>query len=89
MVSNHPLVLPKKCICCTPSPPTLSPKVIKNLGVQFCGLDEDQVSEEALMNKKKKTDPVAKIPSKEMEGPTGRQAKPEGEGQTDKVINDH
>jgi hypothetical protein len=84
-----PTCLTKKCICCTPSPPTLSPKVIKNLAVQFCGLDEDQVSEEALMNKKKKTNPVAKTPDKEMEGPIGRQAKPQGEGQTHKVINDH
>ncbi|CAD6273359.1 unnamed protein product [Miscanthus lutarioriparius] len=37
-----------------------SVKVIKNLGFQFCGMDAEEVTDEALMNKKKKTEPVAK-----------------------------
>jgi hypothetical protein len=29
----------KRCICCSPSPPTMSTKLIKNLGIQFCKKD--------------------------------------------------
>lgn len=81
--------LAKKCFCCSPAPPTLSPKVIKNLAVQFCGMDEEEVSDEVLMNKRKKTDPVASKANKDRSGPTGRQAEPEEEGHKDNVTNGH
>lgn len=82
--------LNKKCFCCTPNPPTLSPKVIKNLAVQFCGMSEDEVSDEALMNKRKKTRPVARrTTNSEVARPTGRQAELEAEGLGNKDVNDH
>jgi hypothetical protein len=68
----------KKCICCSPSPPTLSVKVIKNLGVQFCKMDAEELTDEALLNKKRKADPVVRKKSKTQQdkkgtaGPTGR-----------------
>jgi hypothetical protein len=65
----------KKCICCSPSPLTLSPKVIKNLTVQFCEMAEEDISNEALMHKRKKIGPVAKKISDDQDGPTGRQAR--------------
>lgn len=63
----------KKCFCCNQSPPTLSPKVIRNLAVQFCGMNEEEVNEAALMNKKKKIDPITGKRN-QAEEPTGRQA---------------
>jgi hypothetical protein len=35
-------------ISCNPNPPILPRKVIQNLGVQFCGLDTDDLSVEKL-----------------------------------------
>ena len=52
-------------------------------------MDAEEVTDEALMNKKKKTEPVAKKVNQQQDndgaaGPTGRQA-----GQEDNVENEH
>lgn len=72
----------KKCICCNPAPPTLSKQVIKNLGVQFCKMDEEELNDQALMSKhkKKKTASIARKATQvqqetvTIDGSTGRQA---------------
>jgi hypothetical protein len=64
----------KKCFCCIPKPPTLSSKAIKNLAVQFCGMEEKNVNEEVLAQKKKKVNPIAKTHNPEQAGPRGRKA---------------
>lgn len=50
----------KSCFACLPSPPTLSSKVIKNLGVQFCKMNLEDLSDEALCKKKQKPEPIKK-----------------------------
>ena len=45
-------------------PPTLTNKVIKNLGVQFCSLDASVLEEEALCKKGEIKDAVVKRKSK-------------------------
>jgi hypothetical protein len=48
----------KPCLCCDAEPPTLSSKIIKDLGKEFCMIPTKKISEETL---KKKT--VAKNPT--------------------------
>lgn len=50
----------KNCLASTPLAPTLSKEVIKNLGVQFCKMNPDDLSDEALMKKRSKPSPVKK-----------------------------
>jgi hypothetical protein len=52
------------CISCNPNPPILPPKVIRNLGVQFCGLDPDDLSVEKLTQKAAKMDPTIRKKAK-------------------------
>ncbi|KAG2597833.1 hypothetical protein PVAP13_5KG278800 [Panicum virgatum] len=42
----------KNCLGCTVKPPSLSPSVIQNLGATFCNMDEETVTEAALLKKK-------------------------------------
>jgi len=53
----------RRCISYSPSPPILSSKLIKNLGVEFCKKDPDSLSDEALQ--KKKRSPIATSQGKE------------------------
>lgn len=46
----------KNCLACDSEPPTISPSIIKNLGVTFCKIEEDKLTLEALKKKKIKTD---------------------------------
>jgi hypothetical protein len=49
----------KDCICCSSVPPTLSAKVIRSLGKDFCNIPLHQISEEALQkNRIKKKEAV-------------------------------
>jgi hypothetical protein len=41
----------KACFCCDVEPPTLSSKVIKSLGKEFCKIPDSQISEESLKKK--------------------------------------
>jgi len=41
----------KNCLGCTVKPPSLSPSVIRNLGATFCNMDEETVTEAALLKK--------------------------------------
>lgn len=52
----------RKCTTCTP--PTLSTKVIKNLGTQFCSMDLATLSEDNLMKGGGTTEPVGRKKSK-------------------------
>lgn len=57
----------KKCLACSPSPPTLSTKAIKKLGLQFCEMDP-QSPEDKVLKKKKKTSLVVKKQEKKIPG---------------------
>ena len=48
----------KKCLACAPNPPTLPVKIIKELAVDFCKVDEALVSEDELNKKHTKTEKV-------------------------------
>lgn len=48
--------------------------------MQFCGMDEEDVSDKALMSKRKKTGPVEKRTVPETAGHSGRQVEIEEEG---------
>lgn len=48
----------KRCIACSPSPPTLSPNLIKNLGMQFCDMDPELL--DGSLKREKKVGPIAK-----------------------------
>jgi hypothetical protein len=50
----NPLVALGKYLACCLAPPTLSPKTIKNLGVQFCDMDPAALTKESLKKKKVK-----------------------------------
>jgi hypothetical protein len=43
----------KNCLACTVTPPTLSPTLIKNLGVTFAKMSPDELSSEALQARTK------------------------------------
>ncbi|CAN6342228.1 unnamed protein product [Urochloa humidicola] len=58
---NH-TCMSKDCLGCSREPPTLSPSVIKNLGVTFCKLDVDELTSEALSRKRKVGAPGGKKP---------------------------
>jgi hypothetical protein len=49
----------KNCLGCSSLPPTVSPKIIRNLGASFCGIDPQDLSPSKLnathVQKKKKT----------------------------------
>lgn len=57
--SKSSVCFSKKGLCYTPGPPILSPNLIKKLGTDFCKMDEDLLSEEALRSKKRQQAPVA------------------------------
>ena len=45
-------------------PPTLSSRVIKNLGIQFCNVSEEEISDSKLSGRTKKQPPIKKKNSK-------------------------
>lgn len=49
----------RRCLACSPSPPTLSTKLIRNLGVQFCEMNPELL-EDAVLKKGKKNQLVSK-----------------------------
>ena len=51
--------LDKRFLACSPSPPTLSAKVIRNLGMQFCDMNPESL-EDDVVKKKKMHNPVIK-----------------------------
>ena len=52
------------CFYYKPSPPTLPPKAIRNLGVQFCGMEPDDLTDDKLMKNKGKVGKPIKKKSK-------------------------
>jgi len=58
----------KKCLACSTSPPTLSTKAIKKLGLQFCEMDPKSPEDKVLKKKKKKTSLVVKKQEKKIPG---------------------
>ena len=48
----------RRCTSC--NPPTLSNKVIRSLGSQFCSLDQEELSENDLMKGGNTRDPISK-----------------------------
>lgn len=51
----------KKCLACTPNPPILSTQVIRKLGLELCQLEEEELSDEVLLTKRKSAIPVGKM----------------------------
>lgn len=56
----------KNCLGCSSKPPTLSPATLKKIGTCLCQLAEEQLEEQALLNKKK-MEPVGKKLKKDVE----------------------
>lgn len=48
------------CIACGSDPPIISASIIKNIGITFCNVEPGQVSESALLRKKKASAPGEK-----------------------------
>ncbi|RLN04297.1 hypothetical protein C2845_PM13G19540 [Panicum miliaceum] len=48
----------KNCLACDKAPPTISPSIIKNLGVDFCKIDEAKLTQDNLQKRKVKTKSV-------------------------------
>jgi hypothetical protein len=65
---KSPSCLDKKCSCCDPTPPTLSSKVIRNLGTQFCSMNEEYLQEENLSRNEGRKEPVGRKKSKNASG---------------------
>lgn len=57
-VSNRKVVQIKKCLACTPDPPTQKKEVIKKLAFDFCRLDESDLIDDLLQAKRKKPYPL-------------------------------
>lgn len=51
----------RRCISCSPKPPILSAKLIKNLGTQFCKMDPANLTDEALLKKKRRSHQSARM----------------------------
>lgn len=66
--SKPSICFDKKWLACSPSPPTLSSKLIRNLGTQFCEMNPELL-EDAVLKKEKKSQPVSK---KKVTGPKGQ-----------------
>jgi hypothetical protein len=72
----------RRCTSC--SPPTLSTKVIRNLGVQLCGMDPEELNDEALV-KSKKLAPISKRRKSEVaDSGTSPKAETKKNGKKDK-----
>lgn len=54
----------RSCLGCSVTPPTISPKIIKNLGASFCGLNPDDLSPSKLQTKPARKKAVSKKKSK-------------------------
>ncbi|CAN6209522.1 unnamed protein product [Urochloa humidicola] len=52
----------KQCLACDAVPPSIPPSIIKNLGADFCKIEEEKLTEAALLRKKKATAPGGKRP---------------------------
>lgn len=50
----------RRCLACTPNPPTLSTQVIRKLGKELCQLEEEDLSDEVLLTKKEQTSTVGR-----------------------------
>lgn len=48
----------KNCIACSAHPPTISSKVIRNLGENFCKIPVQELDDAALCRKNRKKEPV-------------------------------
>jgi hypothetical protein len=57
----------KNCLGCGASPPTLSPRALKEIGSALCDLQADQLDEDTLLSKNK-LEPVGKKIKKNKEG---------------------
>ena len=60
MVLNPQVAPTEKCTSCDPPPPTLSNKVIRNLGMQFCSMNAEDLLDENLSQGGGKMEPVAR-----------------------------
>jgi len=48
----------RKCLACSPNPPTLTVQVIRALGAKLCQIEEENLDEEVLLRKRKQPSPV-------------------------------
>lgn len=66
----------RKCLACSPNPPTLSNQVIRALGSELCQIEEEELADEVLFKKRKQSSPVGK----KKKNPSQKKRSPEGEG---------
>ncbi|CAN6338219.1 unnamed protein product [Urochloa humidicola] len=50
----------RQCLTCDAVPPNIPTSIIKNLGADFCKIEEEKLTEDALLRKKKATAPGGK-----------------------------
>ena len=67
----------RKCLACSPNPPTLTVQVIRALGAKLCQIEEENLDEEVLLRKRKQPSPVGT----KKKG-TPHQKKPTGDEET-------
>jgi hypothetical protein len=60
----------KRCLGCDLDPPTLSVKVVKNLGEKFCMVSPEKLADSSLKSSKTKKKAVMKL-AKSSDGKTG------------------
>lgn len=48
----------RKCLACTPNPPTLSTQVIRKLGTKLYQLEEEELTDEVLLAKREQASPM-------------------------------
>lgn len=68
----------RKCLACTPNPPTLSIQTLQLLGSDICKLNQEEVSEEALIKKRRQSIPIA--PKKARKNPENQQTQEVDDG---------
>lgn len=71
------------CTACSPTPPSLSSKTIRNLGTQFCGMEYEELADEQLMRKDMKADRALKKKLRKEDGKEDKEDERNEEQQED------
>lgn len=72
----------RKCLACCPKPPTLFVQSLQSLGFEIYKLNPEDITEEALMKKRKQSSPIAPKKAKVTSGEQQVESMEEG-GQHD------
>lgn len=69
----------RKCLACSPNPPTLATQVIRALGTELCQLEEEELTDEVLLKRRKQPSPVRR-----KKGNPNQKKNPDGEEESKK-----